>query len=119
MKEEKRRQKQIEANFDEEYFEDHGGGESTSGSYNCVCVSHVCAGRWEMIWLLFHGWGYLTSLGVRGCALLWQGAGDDFSCHQERILEHIPKLIISLEWRLTCCYKEMIHHANTKVKAFN
>ncbi len=31
MKEERRRQKQLEANFEEEYFEDHGGGESTTG----------------------------------------------------------------------------------------
>lgn len=38
MKEERRRQKQLEANFEEEYFEDHGGGESTTGSHVCVCV---------------------------------------------------------------------------------
>ena len=30
MKDERRRQKQLEANFEEEYFEDHGGGESTT-----------------------------------------------------------------------------------------
>lgn len=35
MKEERRRQKQLEANFEEEYFEDHGGEESdTATSYS-------------------------------------------------------------------------------------
>lgn len=38
MKEERRRQKQLEANFEEEYFEDHGGGESTNGSCQSVAV---------------------------------------------------------------------------------
>lgn len=33
MKEERKRQKQLEANFEEEYFEDHGGGDATS----CLC----------------------------------------------------------------------------------
>ena len=32
MKEERRRQKQLEATFEEEYFEDHGGREKTLGS---------------------------------------------------------------------------------------
>lgn len=43
MKEERKRQKQLEANFEEEYFEDHGGGDSTAGSrvgclYELSCV---------------------------------------------------------------------------------
>lgn len=33
MKEERKRQKQLEANFEEEYFEDHGGGDTTA----CLC----------------------------------------------------------------------------------
>lgn len=33
MKEERKRQKQLEANFEEEYFEDHGGGDATA----CLC----------------------------------------------------------------------------------
>ena len=36
MKEERKRQKKLEANFEEEYFEDEGGGRSV-----CVCVC-VC-----------------------------------------------------------------------------
>lgn len=51
MKEERKRQKQLEANFEEEYFEDHGGGESTTGS--CVfaaCMSfHVCVCERECV----------------------------------------------------------------------
>lgn len=30
MKEERRRQKQMEAKYEEDYFEDHGGGERTT-----------------------------------------------------------------------------------------
>lgn len=41
MKEERKRQKQLEANFEEEYFEDHGGNESTTDSCSCVPVP-VC-----------------------------------------------------------------------------
>lgn len=37
MKEERKRQKQLEANFEEEYFEDHGGGETTA----CLCSSFI------------------------------------------------------------------------------
>lgn len=33
MKEERKRQKQLEANFEEEYFEDHGGGDTAA----CLC----------------------------------------------------------------------------------
>lgn len=50
MKEERRRQKQLEANFEEEYFEDHGGGRATQALVNyvsffiCVCCLYylVC-----------------------------------------------------------------------------
>lgn len=35
MKEERKRQKQLESNFEEEYFEDHGGGGIQPV---CVCV---------------------------------------------------------------------------------
>lgn len=39
MKEERKRQKQLEANFEEEYFEDHGGGDTTT----CLCsCEFVC-----------------------------------------------------------------------------
>lgn len=38
MKEERKRQKQLEANFEEEYFEDHGGEEFFSCSCFCVCA---------------------------------------------------------------------------------
>lgn len=41
MKEERRRQKQLEANFEEEYFEDHGGEKCISGSCFCVCVCRI------------------------------------------------------------------------------
>lgn len=39
MKEERRRQKQLEANFEEEYFEDHGGEEFfLLFMFLCVCA---------------------------------------------------------------------------------
>lgn len=37
MKEERRRQKQLEANFEEEYFEDHGGRRTIQACINCGC----------------------------------------------------------------------------------
>lgn len=43
MKEERKRQKNLEANFEEEYFEDQGGGENTTVMLIWVCVSvYVC-----------------------------------------------------------------------------
>lgn len=42
MKEERKRQKQLEANFEEEYFEDHGGGESTAGSRVLAACMSFC-----------------------------------------------------------------------------
>lgn len=37
MKEERKRQKQLESNFEEEYFEDHGG-EGIRPVCVCVCL---------------------------------------------------------------------------------
>lgn len=57
MKEERRRKKQMEANYEEDYFEDHGGRESTKAHIDVllfpfnVCMLS-CRTTWEKMFFI-------------------------------------------------------------------
>lgn len=52
MKEERRRQKQVEAKHEEDYFEDHGGGESNTDSVDVLLFPfHACISSCRTTWM--------------------------------------------------------------------
>lgn len=69
MKEERRRQKQLEANIEEEYFEDHGGGRSTAVFLSLdLFVAHLSLFVFMDRWILFCG-DFYSIQEVHSCPL--------------------------------------------------
>lgn len=126
MKEERRRQKQLEANFEEEYFEDHGGRRAKQAHINvwlfpCLCIFlkylfPLWACLWlrtlEITWFSFCELGcvfffvFFFQLWICEDVLLMLHCSGDCCWLEAKILECIHKHIIRLEERLTCSYRK-------------